>query len=328
MSLARSVRSAVLDIARDTLRVSRDLYLVMIPAIVAVKVLQEFDLIRYLALPLQPLMNLVGLPAEMGLAWAATLLNGVYAGIIIFLQLAQGSAEPLTVAQVTTLGAMMLIAHGLPVEAGIAHRCGVRFFGQVVIRVGVALLFGIAYSALTSATGMHQGIAAIPLPAESANPSLAVWVLGEAKKLLSISVVIFALLVAMRILREIGALNMISRAMEPVMRLIGIGTKASTITMIGMTLGLSYGSGIILKDARSGELASEDVFFSLSFMGICHSLIEDTVLMLLIGAEINGVLWIRLVVCLLFTAALVRVVRRLPEAAKTRFLWVPRQAAA
>ncbi|WP_337997074.1 nucleoside recognition domain-containing protein [Oleispirillum naphthae] len=328
MSLVRSVRSAFFDIARDTLRVSRDLYLVMIPAIVAVKVLQEFDLIRYLALPLQPLMNLVGLPAEMGLAWAAALLNGVYAGIIIFLQLAQGSAEPLSVAQVTTLGAMMLIAHGLPVEAGIAHRCGARFLGQAVIRVGVALAFGIAYSAFTSATGMYQDVAAIPLPGAAADPSIAAWALGEAKKLLSISVVIFTLLVAMRCLRAVGALNAISRAMEPVMRLIGIGAKASTITMIGMTLGLSYGSGIILKDARSGELAPEDVFFSLSFMGICHSLIEDTVLMLLIGAEINGVLWIRLAACLLFTAVLVRLVRRLPEAAKTRFLWMPRQAAA
>lgn len=328
MILARRAFTALLDIARDTVRVSCDLYLVMIPAIVAVKALQEFDLIRYLALPLHPLMDLVGLPAEMGLAWTAALLNGVYAGIIIFLQLAQGTAEPLTVAQVTTLAAMMLIAHGLPVEAGIAHRCGARFIGQAVIRVGVALAFGIAYFALTSAAGLYQGIAAIPLPGETADPSLAAWALGEAQKLLTISAVIFTLLVAMRLLRAAGALNAISRAMEPVMRLIGIGAKASTITMIGMTLGLSYGSGIILKDARSGELPPEDVFFSLSFMGICHSLIEDTVLMLLIGAEINGVLWIRLVACLLFTAVLVRAVQRLPEAAKTRFLWTPRQAAA
>jgi len=130
----------------------------------------------------------------------------------------------------------------------------------------------------------------------------------------------------MRALKAIGALTAISRAMEPVMRLIGIGPKASTITMIGMTLGLSYGSGIILKDARGGELSTEDVFFSLSFMGICHSLIEDTVLMLLVGAEMNGILWARTAVCMLFTAALVRVVRHLPEALKARFLWIARPA--
>lgn len=311
---------------RDALRASRDLYLVMIPVIVAVKVLQELDLVSTIALPLKPLMALVGLPADMGLAWAAAILNGVYSGVIILVQLAQDRAEPLTVAQVTTLASMISIAHALPVEAGIAHRCGARFLGQCAIRIGTALLFGVLYHGITQAFGLFHEAAAIPLPAADPDPSLAAWALHEARNLLSISAVIFVLMLGMKLLRSSGALGLVTRAMEPVMRLIGIGPEAATITVIGMTLGLSYGSGVIIDDVRRGVLGPRDVFFALSLMGICHSLIEDTLLMLLVGAEISGLLGGRMILALAVVAVMVRAVRRIPPGFAHRFLWVPRAA--
>ena len=48
-------------------RISLELYKIMIPIIIAVKILQELDLISWLALPLEPFMRLMGLPGEMGL---------------------------------------------------------------------------------------------------------------------------------------------------------------------------------------------------------------------------------------------------------------------
>lgn len=330
MSLVRSGVSAVVDSARDALRVSRELYTIMVPVIILVKILQELDLIRYLALPLKPLMTLVGLPADMGLAWAAALLNSVYSGIIVFLQLAQSHGEPLTTAQVTTLGTMMLIAHALPIEGGVARKCGARFFAQAAIRIGTAIAFGLIFHAATAATGALGEAAAIPLPFDNpaAHADLTAWALGELRKLLWISAVIFCMLLGMKLLRRLGILQAISRALEPMMRLIGIGPKASTITMIGMTLGMSYGSGLIVQDVRKGELEPEDVFCALSFMGVCHSLVEDTLLILLIGGDLSGVLWLRLALSLLLIAAMVRLVRRLPLRIKTRFLWVARPVVA
>ncbi len=311
---------------RDALRASRELYLVMIPVIVLVKALQAFDLVRIIALPLKPLMALVGLPADLGLAWAAALLNGVYSGVIILIQLAQDRPEPLTVAQVTTLASLIVIAHALPVEAGIAHRCGARFLGQCAIRVGTALLFGAVYHGVTQAFGLGQAAAAIPLPAAEADPGLAAWAWREALNLLSISCVIFVLMLGMKLLRISGALGLITRAMEPVMRLIGIGPEAATITVVGMTLGLSYGSGVIVDDVRKGVLGPRDVFFALSLMGVCHSLIEDTLLMLLVGAELWGLVVLRLAIGLAVIAAMVRLVRLVPERVAGRVLWVPRAA--
>lgn len=324
MTPSRRAIATIAESAIETLRASRDLYVVMVPVIVAVKVLQELDWVRYVALPLEPLMRLVGLPAEMGLAWAAGLLNGVYSGLIVLMQLAQGRAEPLSVAQVTTLSLLILIAHGLPVECGIAHRCGARFFGQCALRFGTALLCGVLYHALTETFGLHPEAAAIPLPSLPADPSLLDWALGELRNLAAISGVIFVLMLMMKLLRASGVLDLVTRAIAPVMRLVGIGSEASAITVVGMTLGLSYGSGVILQEVRKGVLPQRDVFFALSLMGVCHSLIEDTLVLMLVGAELGGLLWLRLAVSLAVVAALVRLVRLVPETAARRFLWVAR----
>ncbi len=79
---------------------------------------------------------------------------------------------------------------------------------------------------------------------------------------------------------------------------------------------------------RKGELGPEDVFCALSFMGVCHPLVEDTLLILLIGGHLSVVLWLRLALSLLLIATMVRMVRRLPPHVKTRFLWVAHPAAA
>lgn len=51
--------------------------------------------------------------------------------------------------------------------------------------------------------------------------------------------------------------------------------------------GISYGGGLIEAEVQSGEVSRRDVVYSLCLLGLIHSIIEDTALMLLIGA--NGV---------------------------------------
>jgi hypothetical protein len=103
------------------------------------------------------------------------------------------------------------------------------------------------------------------------------------------------------------------RLLSPVLKSMGIGREAGTITIVGVTLGLSYGGGLIIHEARSGRIPAKDVFLALTFMGLCHSLIEDTLLMLLLGADISGVLCARMAFSLVFLWILAWTVTRLPE---------------
>jgi len=130
MSLKENLLHPTLDTIKDATRISLDLFKIMIPVVIAVKILQEFNLVGYLAAPLAPIMKLVGLPGEMGLVWATALINNIYSGLIVFLSLAQD--QPLTAAQATVLGTMILVAHSMPVELRVVQSSGPKLGFQLV----------------------------------------------------------------------------------------------------------------------------------------------------------------------------------------------------
>ena len=98
------------EVLLDAVHVSFDFFKVLIPISIAMKILAELDWIRYLALPLEPVMQLTGLPADLGIAWATGIMVNFYSALIVFIGLLPG-LPPLTTEQVTTLAVMMLIAH-------------------------------------------------------------------------------------------------------------------------------------------------------------------------------------------------------------------------
>lgn len=316
----RALASATADTIGQGARTSLELFKVMIPVIIAVKVLHELDLISLFASPLGPVMELVGLPAEMGLVWATALLNNIYTGMIVFLPL--NAAAPLTTAQATVLGTMVLVAHALPVELSIARKSGPRLLFQAASRIGGALLLGWMLHTLYAQTGSLGEPARVLLtPQQQTDPSLLGWALGEARNLFSIFLIVTTLMGCMKLLDAIGAIRLMNRLLRPVMRLIGIGPKASAITVVGLGLGLSYGGGLIIGGAKSGEIDRKDVFYSLTLMGLTHSVIEDTLLMLTLGGDLSGILWGRLAYTLVFVALLVKVAARLPVSFGDAYLW-------
>lgn len=303
--------SAARSAVSDAVRVSLDLYKVMIPIIVAVKILKELDLIGLFALPLSPLMGLVGLPDSMGLVWATGLLNNIYSALLVFTAL--GPAEGVTVAQCTVLCTMLLIAHNLPVECKVAQKCGPSLWGQVLARILGALACGWllhqAY-ALTGTLGEANRILWTP----AATPQgLWPWALGEARNLAAVFGIILGLMLAMRLLNALRVTALLDALLRPVLRAVGIGPEASMVTVVGLALGLTYGSGLIIHEARAGRVGRRDVFYAVTLLGLSHALIEDTMLMVLMGAHASGILWGRLAFSLAALFLLVRFTRNLPE---------------
>lgn len=309
-------------VLRDALTTTWELYKIMVPVIIGVRVLIELDVIHWLAWPLKPVMALVGLPPVMGLAWATAMVNNIYAGIIVMLQLLPGA--PLTAAQATVLAVLMLVAHGLPVELRIAQKTGARLPFQALSRVAGALLLGWILHTVYTATDTLQGPAAILMDPGAArqNPALSAWAWAQAKNLASIFLIILGLIGLMRLLNAMGVITLLNRLLRPLLNLLGVGERASTVTVIGLTLGISYGGGLIIREAREGRLPHKEAFFSLTLMGLCHSLVEDTLLLIMAGGHISGVLWGRLFFSLIAVGLLVRLARLLPRRITSRFFWV------
>lgn len=312
------------ELFKEATTASIELFKIMIPVIIGVKILQELDLIQYLALPLKPVMGLLGLPAELGLAWASAMVNSLYAGLIVFLSLARDFS--LTAEQATVFAILLLIGHGFLVEGAIAKRSGAKFMFQIATRFVGSFTLGFILHTIYSKTGTLQEPATIVFQTTGpTDPTLLQWAIGEAMNLLSIYGIVLGLMIMMRILHAIRAVDLMNAVLRPVLKLIGIGPKASTITIIGFTLGLAYGGGLIIAESKSGRVDRKDVFYSLTLMGLCHSMIEDTLLMMLIGGHLSGIFWGRLLFGLIVMAILVQITRRLPERFCNKYLWGDRQ---
>ncbi|MDC0083878.1 hypothetical protein OAI44_00405 [Oceanospirillaceae bacterium] len=285
----------------EIVTVSWPLFKLMVPIIVLVKVLEELGGIAIFGQWLGPLMALVGLPQEMGLVWAATIATNIYGGMIVLYSL--GSDSPLTVAQVTVLSGLLLMAHGLPIEVRIAQLAGMRMRTAIVTRLLGAFVFAWLLFVFYYQTQTQQGPAHMVWQPDPIADGLDNWVWAQVKALGMIQLVIIVLLTFLKILRLIGVEKVIQWLLRPMLKLMGIGKEASTITLVGITLGLSFGGGLLIKEANAGHVSKQDVFTSLIFLGFCHSLIEDTLLVLLLGAHLWGILWFRLVFAFVFTWA-------------------------
>lgn len=300
-----SLRRFGSELGSDIWQVSTTLFKLMVPTIIVVKILEELGAVDYLAIFLGPVMAWVGLPESMGLVWATTILTNIYAGMLVFFYVQQ--TEVLSVAQVTVLSVLLLLAHGLPVEARIAQQAGVRLRVTLLLRLGGGLLLGWILHQLYTHMNWLQETNQLVWQPQIPEAGLWAWVVNQAKSLLMIQVIIIVLLTCLKVLKLLGIERLIGFLLRPILRFLGIGKEATTITIVGVTLGLSFGGGLLIKEARAGYVPQQDIFASMCLLALSHSMIEDTLLVMVLGADLSGVLWARLI----FTVVLIGIFTRI-----------------
>ena len=74
-------------------------------------------------------------------------------------------------------------------------------------------------------------------------------------------------------------------ATNPVFRPIGFRPQALFPLLIGIIFGIAYGAGVLIPQSRSGDLDAKQVFLIAAFLGLCHAIIEDTLLFVAMGAH-------------------------------------------
>jgi spore maturation protein SpmB len=301
----------------NTFKLSYEAWIIQVklttPALIIVRLLMWFGLLGYFSIPFQPIMGLIGLPKEMALVWVTAMLTNNYAAVVICINVLPAVGS-LTVAQATVLGLIILVAHNLPVEGGVCRGAGVSPMRVTVFRIFSAILFGFIVTRLCSLFGLGQGKAEL-LVAFSSDPvpPWGVWIWSSVKSLLAIFAIVWVLLVIIECFRKIGLMKIITASLAPVMRLAGVGQKATMITVIGMLLGLAYGGGLIIAESKSGNVPKEEIYGSIILMAICHSLLEDTIILGALGGSIWGLLVGRLIMGVALAGFVIRMARR-PQA--------------
>jgi hypothetical protein len=315
------------ELISKTLNTSISLFKIMIPISLLVQILQIAGFIKVLSQLLTPFMKMIDLPGEFALVWTTTMISNIYGGMLVFYNVSENLH--ITAAQMTILSMLMLGAHTLPVELKVAQEAGVKLVTMFFIRFLFAFFAAFCLNLIYKATGMLD----TPINASQIlQKSVAInswadfganwpqWLLSEAKRYLTIVVYIFCLLSLMKLLNYLGIIEVISKTLQPMLKVLGIGKDVIPITVIGTTLGILYGGALIINETKQKTLDKMDIFYAFTLMGLCHSLIEDSLLMLSLGANYTGVFVFRIIYTLVVTLIIVKTTKKWSEKWQKRIL--------
>jgi len=282
----------------------------MIPALIAIRLLLYFDLVEPAARVFAPAMSLMGLPPETALVWISGLVANLYVSISVYLALAPLLDPGLTLAQMTILGGMCLLAHSLLVEGQICRGTGLSFWRVSVFRILAGVLWGFLIHQAAGLTGWGTEPSQIKefvnLASGEPVPPWGTWFWLTLKQLFLILLLIEALLLLMEAIKFFHLTRLLMKLMGPPLKVAGVSDSAMMVTIIGCMVGLGYGGGLIVAESRSGHLAARDIFGSVIFMCFFHSMLEDTLLMWALGGSLWCFLVLRLALALALTAGVTR----------------------
>lgn len=306
---------------KDTWNVYLVFFKILIPVSISIKLLREIGVIDIIGGWIAPVMELIGLPGVIGIAWFTGIISNIYGGIIALLVMPE--AAIMTVAQMTVFTTILLFAHNFPMEATLAQKAGARAIPQMIIRVLTGFLAGALLNIIFTYYNIYQEIAQPFLAPNPSRQTFTEWVVSELTNYLKIALVIFTLILFLRILKWFSIDKMIAKTLSPMLRFVGIGTEVTTVTLIGMLMGLSYGGAIISVEAKERKLDKRSIFYAITMMGMLHSIIEDTLLPLLVDAKWLVVLTIRLVFSIFITRLIVAITVNKNYEWLTRYLITP-----
>ena len=140
---------------------------------------------------------------------------------------------------------------------------------------------------------------------------------GGAHIAVLVPAIIIPLMVVLALLADTRLLDRGVGFIQPVMQRLNLSNRVAFPLLAGLFLGIVFGSGVIISWANDGTLTKRDLILVLVFLGICHSIIEDTLIFAALGAN-----WWVLISCRFFLATLAAfavslVLPSSPDAVKT-----------
>ncbi len=310
--------SNISKIINDIKSVSLTLFKIMIPTIIVVKILEELGFILILTKILEPITGFIGLPSELAIVITSTMLINLYAGLIVISAIT--FTQDLTLAQSTILATFMLFTHGLPIEVLISQKSGVRIWVTLFLRIGSGVIFCFILKKIMNSFSYFSKTISINLPKTLPNDDFFYWVIGQFKSLLFIFIIIILLIIFLEFLRIIGIEKFIRLIFKPFLNFVGIGDKASTIAVVGVTLGVSFGGGLLIKEVSSGTIPRNDVFGVVCLINLFHSAFEDTSLMMLLNPSLIIILFGRALFSMIVVLFLMMIVKNLPDTIWEKYL--------
>lgn len=108
---------------------------------------------------------------------------------------------------------------------------------------------------------------------------------GGLKTSLMVVAILMPLMIGLELIRDSRLLDKAAFLFRPLMGLFSLPPEGAYPLLAGIFFGISYGSGVILAFARSGDLGSSHMLLIGLFLAICHGMIEDPLIFAALGAN-------------------------------------------
>ncbi len=252
---------------------------IMLPVSFGVLLLSWFGILPFLAALAEPLFTGVGLPGEAALVFLTSICTNLYTVIALVATL------DFSVREGVILAVMCLISHNFIIESAVQKKTGSSILRMVVLRLtGSALTAAGLHLLLPEFPERLSGIAAVSVP--GFRELLTDWVIDSFFLTVKIVCIITGLMVLQRLLEEFGVLKRLSRLLRPLMKLFGLPASSSFLWIVGNTVGLAYGSAIMMDYAEQGEMKPREADLLNHHLAISHSQLEDPLLFMAIGLPV------------------------------------------
>lgn len=307
-------KKILVNIFQETTKIFWILFKVILPVVIVIRALELIGAIPFLAKFLEPLTSFIGIDGSLGLVWMAAILVNIYAGLAAFASLQ--AIFDYSVAETTILGLIILIAHSLPIEVAIAKKSRISWIFNLSFRFINAIVAGkilnLIFTKYELFNEPNQSVLQVPNELVSNFE----WATLQIQNFFIIFLIIFFIISTINILKALGVWSLIINLMKIPLSYLGMSEKVANIILIGLTLGISFGGGFLIEESKKNNISKKDILLSLSFLSLCHSIIEDTILILLLGSHISGILFFRFI----YTVIIILLMKILLETKMQKFI--------
>lgn len=267
----------------------------IIPIYIIADILYYYNTLSYISFLVEPFTSIIGLPPQTSLAIISGMFLNSY-GAVAF-----AAPLKLTIHQWSILAVFVGICHSLPVEGVIMKKIGLRSLYSYSLRIIGG--FAIAYITYILPDSWFKTTVSNALFHTTTYTSFYELLQGSIYGAIKLTTKVILLITALIFLMEfIKTRKFILQSQKNI-------SKGFSIS-VGIFLGITYGAGILIKEVQSGNISKEDIFYIGTFLMICHSVIEDTLLFVIFGADFTMVVVIRTIAAIIISYILLKIYQK------------------
>ncbi|MFW5687393.1 MAG: nucleoside recognition domain-containing protein [Bacteroidota bacterium] len=265
---------------------------ITLPVSLAVSIFNYYGWIELVTQHLTPAFRLIGLGGEAALPFITGMLLNIYSVIAVISQLS------LDMREITIIAVMSLISHNLIIETMIQRKTGSRTWHMIVLRIGSSFVAAALLNMVLPEMSQKIAFMADSQSAASIPEMLYAWMISAFKLVLKIVILIVLLMILQAILQEFNLIKLLTKPLSPLLKLMGLPPSTSFLWIVANTLGLAYGSAVMMEERNQGRITKKDADLLNYHVAISHSNLEDLLLFAAIGVSIPWMLVPRIIIAM------------------------------